>query len=90
MEGPVDMVTEVLEEMVKVVMEVMEGPGVMEGQVENTEAEKEGNMEVANMDLLMVKGVVKMSSTFMNKDIFKNIKNVRTICTVTSVNTFFI
>ena len=88
MEGPVDMVTEVLEEMVKVVMEVMEGPGVMEGQVENTEAEKEGNMEVANMDLLMVKGVVKMFSTFMNKDIFQNIKNVRTICTVTSVNAF--
>ena len=64
MEGTEDleaMVTEDMEAMATEVLEVMGGPGVMvtedlevpevmEGQVENTEAEREGNMEVANMD----------------------------------------
>ena len=56
-EGLVDMVTEVLEVMggpgvmVTEVPEVMKDLEVMEGRVENTEAEREENMEVANMDL---------------------------------------
>ena len=48
------MVTEDMEAMATEVLEVMGGPGVpevMEDQEENTEAEREGNMEVANMDL---------------------------------------
>ena len=92
-EGAMEEVTEDLEAMVteapegREVPEGREGPGVMEGQEANTEAEREENMEEANMDLLTDKRVLKMSSTFKNKDIFKILK-MYVLSALLLVNTF--